>query len=88
MLLLRPPREATRNPIAVAARLYGLTRAQVQMAALLAHASGPQEISEVLGVSLATIRSHLAELFRRTGTRNQAELVARILGAASAFSAP
>jgi hypothetical protein len=40
------------------------------------------------GVSLATIRSHLAELFRRTGTRNQAELVARILGAASAFSAP
>jgi DNA-binding CsgD family transcriptional regulator len=87
-VLLRPPREPTRNPIAVAARLCGLTQAQMQVAALLAQASGPQEISEMLGVSLATIRSHLGELFRRTGIRNQAEFVAWILAAASPFSAP
>jgi DNA-binding CsgD family transcriptional regulator len=35
-------------------------------------------IAETLGVSIATVKTHLARLFQKTGTSRQAELVALI----------
>lgn len=83
MLVLRAPREDTRNPITIAARLFNLTPAQVQVLHFLAQGHTPDEISDLLGITAATVRSHLADLFRRTGTARQAELVARALSLAS-----
>lgn len=83
MLVLRSPREDTRNPIAIAARLFNLTPAQVQVLAFLARGHAPDAIADMLGISATTVRSHLADLFRRTGTSRQAELVARALSLAS-----
>ena len=88
MLVLRAPREETRNPVAVAARLFDLTPAQVQVLMFLAQGHAPDAIAEILGVSVTTVRTHLAELFRRTGTTRQAELVARTLSAASPLRDP
>jgi DNA-binding CsgD family transcriptional regulator/PAS domain-containing protein len=82
MLVLRSPREDTRNPVAIAARLFRLTPAQVQVLAFLAQGHAPEAIAEILGLGLATVRSHLADLFRRTDTARQAELVARTLSLA------
>ncbi|EPW0365841.1 helix-turn-helix transcriptional regulator [Klebsiella quasipneumoniae] len=35
----------------------------------------PDECALHLGVSIATIRTHLSALYRKTNTRNQAELL-------------
>jgi DNA-binding CsgD family transcriptional regulator len=83
MLVLRAPREDTRNPVAIAARVFDLTPAQVAVLAFLAQGHPPDEIARILGISTTTVRSHLADLFRRTGTSRQAELVARALSLAS-----
>ncbi|MCB4822153.1 helix-turn-helix transcriptional regulator [Roseicella aerolata] len=83
LLVLRSPREDTRNPVTIAARVFGLTPAQVQVLAFLAQGHAPEDIAGILGVSVATVRSHLADLFRRTGTARQAELIARTLSLAS-----
>jgi hypothetical protein len=45
LLVLRSPREATRNPVAVAARVFGLTPAQVQVLAFLAQGHAPEAIA-------------------------------------------
>jgi|GEM_PF-1269324 len=83
MLVLRSPREDTRNPISIAARVFNLTAAQVQVLAFLAQGHAPDDIAGILGISLSTVRSHLADLFGKTGTSRQAELVARTLSLAS-----
>jgi DNA-binding CsgD family transcriptional regulator/PAS domain-containing protein len=83
MLVLRSPRRDTHNPISIAARVFGLTPAQVQVLAFLAQGHPPEEIAAILGVSISTVRSHLRDLFGRTGTTRQAELVARTLSLAS-----
>ncbi len=87
MLVLRSPREDTRNPIAIAARVFNLTPAQVQVLTFLAQGQTPDAVADILGISTATIRSHLSDLFRRTGTSRQAELVARTLSLASPLRA-
>ena len=83
MLVLRSPREDTRNPVAIAARVFGLTPAQLQVLAFLAQGHAPEAIAEIIGVSVATVRTHLSDLFRKTDTTRQAELVARALSLAS-----
>jgi DNA-binding CsgD family transcriptional regulator len=80
---MRSPREDTRNPIAIAARLFDLTPTQVQVLSFLAQGHAPDAIADILGVGMATIRKHLKDLFARSGTSRQAELVARTLSLAS-----
>jgi len=83
MLVMRSPREETRNPIAIAAREFGLTAAQVQVLSFLAQGHSPDAIADILGISTRTVRAHLADLFSKSGTSRQAELVARTLSLAS-----
>ncbi|HMN80731.1 MAG TPA: helix-turn-helix transcriptional regulator [Burkholderiaceae bacterium] len=83
LLVLRAPREDTRNPIAIAARVFQLTPMQVQVLAFLAQGHAPDDIADLLGLSVKTVRTHLAELFRRTDSTRQADLVARVLSVAS-----
>lgn len=83
MLVLRSPREDTRNPIAIAARAFGLTNAQVQVLTFLAQGNAPEVIAGILGITDSTVRSHLKSLFGKTGTSRQAELVARALSLVS-----
>lgn len=83
LLVLREPRGESHNPVAIAARVFGLTPAQVQVLAFLAQGHAPEAISDIIGISSTTVRSHLSELFRRTGTGRQADLLARTLSLAS-----
>jgi DNA-binding CsgD family transcriptional regulator len=41
----------------------------------------PAEVSERLGIAIATVRTHLHNLFRKTGTDSQVQLVNLILSA-------
>lgn len=83
MLVFRSPRRDTCNPVAIAARIFGLTHAQVQVLAFLAQGYSPEEVAHLIGVKVATVRSHLVDLFDKTETRRQPELIARTLSLAS-----
>ena len=54
---------------------YGLTAAQARVARLVADGRPPRQIAETLGVSFFTVRAHLAQIYDKTGTGRQAELV-------------
>jgi DNA-binding CsgD family transcriptional regulator len=58
---------------------FGLTRAEAVFAVEISKGDGLQAAASRLGVSLTTVRTHLAHVFDKTGTRRQAELVRLIL---------
>jgi len=64
-------------------QLYGLTRAEAALAVLLAEGRSLEEAASELGITVNTSRSRLREVFDKTDTRRQAELV-RILMAGPA----
>lgn len=41
---------------------------------------GAPEVAEVLGIAETTVRFHLKNLFHKTGTRRQADLVKLVAG--------
>lgn len=65
---------------AVLRGLFDLSAAEAGVAAELAKGSTVQEVAQQRGTSVATARTHLAQIFRKTGTRQQSELVALLKG--------
>jgi DNA-binding CsgD family transcriptional regulator len=63
---------------ALLAPLYGLTRAERQMAALVTQEGSVTVAAKVRGVSASTARTHLRSLLRKTGARRQVDLVQRL----------
>lgn len=71
-----------RQPVAaseVLRQLYGLTRREAALAALLVRVVDLREAAEQLGVSMHTARTQLRFIFRKTDTCRQSELVALLL---------
>lgn len=62
-----PARSVPENP---------LSPRQRQVLALLAEGLGPSAIADRLGVSLVTVRNHVAALLHRLGCHSQLEAVA------------
>lgn len=60
------------------ADLYGLTRAERQIASLLTQEGSVTLAAKVRGVSASTARTHLRSLLRKTGARRQVDLVQRL----------
>jgi len=58
---------------------YGLTPAECDVAQRLAAGADLEHIAERFEISLNTVRGHLKQVFSKTGTHRQAELVARLL---------
>jgi DNA-binding CsgD family transcriptional regulator/PAS domain-containing protein len=73
-----PTLPAMGRPLAAA---FGLTPREVAVLMPLMEGKSPAEIADILGVSLATVRSHLARLFEKTHTERQADLVRVIMQA-------
>lgn len=65
-----------RLPADAMALLYNLTPAETRVFELIVEGKTPAEISGHLGLSLATVRTHLSRVFEKTGCARQAELVA------------
>jgi DNA-binding CsgD family transcriptional regulator len=59
----------------ILARFYGLTAAEAALAARLAAGDSLDKAAERRQVGKETARTHLKQIFRKTGTRRQAELV-------------
>lgn len=61
------------------ARLFGLTRAEGELALAMAGGSSLEDYVAGAGVAMSTARTHLRAVFNKTGTRRQAELVRLLL---------
>jgi DNA-binding CsgD family transcriptional regulator len=60
-------------------QLYRLTRMEAEIALAMLRGEGLKAIAESFGVSLSTARTHLQNVFDKTETRRQAELVHLLL---------
>jgi DNA-binding CsgD family transcriptional regulator len=66
----------------------GLTRADGAIARAMLRGDGVAASAKRLGISTTTARTHLNNLFRKTGTRRQAELVRVILQSCAGIRQP
>jgi DNA-binding CsgD family transcriptional regulator len=57
------------------ARLYGLTGSELRVLSAVVEIGGVPEIADTLGISESTVRTHLKQLFQKTGSHRQADLV-------------
>jgi len=63
------------GPLEAVTKLYGLTAGEVRVLAALAETSGVANMAESLGISEATVKTHLQRLFTKTGVRRQTDLI-------------
>ena len=69
--------------VSVCSALYGLTAAEAALLPLLLQGMTPREMADNRHVKMPTVRSQLASLYAKTGTRGQAELAQRVLRVAA-----
>jgi DNA-binding CsgD family transcriptional regulator/PAS domain-containing protein len=67
-------------PLEAIAKRYNLLPSEVRVLAAVATVQGVRELANLLGVSQATVKTHLHNLFRKTGTKRQSELVRLVAG--------
>jgi DNA-binding CsgD family transcriptional regulator len=56
--------------------VYGLTDAEQRIAGAVAEGNTSLQAAKALGLSEATVRTHLTRIFSKTGVSRQAELIA------------
>ncbi|MDO9466060.1 MAG: helix-turn-helix transcriptional regulator [Thiobacillus sp.] len=78
LIFIRDP-EVLAASAQMSRELFGLTRTEAAVAQALAEGRALNEIAEALGIGMGTVRSHLKQIFAKTGTKKQAQLVALLL---------
>ncbi|HVG47333.1 MAG TPA: helix-turn-helix transcriptional regulator [Rubellimicrobium sp.] len=85
LVLFRTPEPDLRTPLGMAVEVFGLTGAETQTLAQVLEGRSLEEAGAILGVARSTMKSHLDDIFAKSGTRRQAELVARVMGLVTAL---
>jgi DNA-binding CsgD family transcriptional regulator len=75
------------SPPEALAQAFQLTQAELRVLFAIIEVGGVPEVAEVLGISEATVKTHLHHLFAKTGTGRQAELVKLVAGYSSPLRA-
>jgi DNA-binding CsgD family transcriptional regulator len=57
-------------------RRFRFTRTQARLAEMLCEGMRPTHAAEKLGVKISTVRTHVGQMYEKTGTHTQAQLVA------------
>ena len=65
------------------AKLYRLTPSELRVLAAVSKVGGVPAVAEVLGISEATVKTHLQRLFAKTDTKRQSDLVKLVVTHAS-----
>jgi len=79
VVLIMRPRESSRIDVDVVASSLRLTPRQAALAALLAGGTSLRHAAASLGVTIETARWHLKEIFERTDTHRQADLIRLVM---------
>ena len=74
-MLGEPSRGARENVIDFVQAVYGLTPAEARLAQAIAAGTALKDYAEAAGVSINTVRTHLAHIFTKTDTKRQSDLV-------------
>jgi DNA-binding CsgD family transcriptional regulator/PAS domain-containing protein len=64
----------------VLSALSGMTSREARIALMIADGSAPNETAQTLGISINTVRTHIAKVFEKTGVNSQLELTKFISG--------
>jgi DNA-binding CsgD family transcriptional regulator len=67
-------------PLEAIARLYKLTASEIRVLEAVLKVNGVKTMADTLGLSQATVKTHLQNVFRKTGTRRQSDLVKLVAG--------
>lgn len=73
----------TPHPLEAIASTFRLTPAEMRVLMMIVEIGGVPEVAPVLGISEATVRTHLQHIFDKTGTKRQADLAKLVAGYAS-----
>lgn len=79
IVFINDPDRAAESDLTLLRRFYGLSRAEADVASLLVQDHSIADIGGLLGVSANTVRFHLKQLFAKTGTHRQGELIRLLL---------
>ena len=71
--------ERDNNSVSRAASRFSLTKRQAQVLALVLEGAGAAEIARTLTISEYTAQGYLKSLLSKTGSRNRASMVAKVL---------
>jgi DNA-binding CsgD family transcriptional regulator len=63
------------SPLEGLAKHYGLSSGEVRVFVAILKTSGIKDTAVTLGLSQATVKTHLQRLFQKTGTKRQSELI-------------
>jgi len=78
-VLISDPERRLCPPVPHLRTLFGMTEAEARLAVCLADGEPLQGAAEHLGITYGTARSRLTQLFEKTGTRSQSELIRLLL---------
>ncbi|MGA8316809.1 MAG: helix-turn-helix transcriptional regulator, partial [Bradyrhizobium sp.] len=59
---------------------YQLTKTELRVLLALMELGGGPQIAEALGIGTGTVKTHLRNLFQKTGVKHQADLVKLVAG--------
>ncbi|WP_349630361.1 helix-turn-helix transcriptional regulator [Bradyrhizobium canariense] len=79
-VFVRKASPASPPPLEALAKLYRLTASEVRLIEAVMKVSGVKALAGLLGLTQATVKTHLHNVFRKTGTARQSELVKLIAG--------
>jgi DNA-binding CsgD family transcriptional regulator len=68
------------SPLEGIAKLYKLTAGEVRVLDAILKVNGIRTVADFLGLSQATVKTHLHNLFRKTRTKRQSDLVKLVAG--------
>ncbi|HEX4507238.1 MAG TPA: helix-turn-helix transcriptional regulator [Alphaproteobacteria bacterium] len=86
ILILRDPSRQNAIPPVILSRLFGLTRASALLASKLASGLSLKDAAGDIGISHNTARVQLQNIFSKTGTNRQHDLVRLLLNSAATLS--
>ena len=78
-VVISDPDKVPVNQRSLTRKLFGLTLAESQMADRLIMGDTPEQAAAHMNTKITTARSHLAQVFRKTNTSRQSELVGLLM---------
>ncbi|MEP6944675.1 MAG: LuxR C-terminal-related transcriptional regulator [Acidobacteriota bacterium] len=75
LIFITDPEQSSERAAQVLKDFYGLTPAEVRLATMIADGQTLFAASEILNVSMNTVRTHLKRIFAKTRTNRQSELM-------------
>jgi DNA-binding CsgD family transcriptional regulator len=76
VMIVARPLEPAAGGLAAARQMFDLTEAEARLALGLASGLSLAEVARQQGIRMSTVRTHLARVFSKTGTRQQSQIAA------------